>query len=310
MSKFYGVQRIVDNKTGKTLYEPKVYTTWAECEKVVKGRHATFKSFSSEDEAWTFAMADEDVDKSVKSNKAMVAYVDGSSSQKTKDLGVGVVYEVAGDSTKHEVCFYGDDSLIIEYANAASEVYSAVFAIEKARVLGLDELHIFHDHQGLASWAKGLWNCNNILTKAYKHYYDNVVEDGMRVVFHKVKGHTGNTFNEIADKLATKGRKEKTNQGNIENDILEALNLKNTQFPYEIGDNVLIRNNNGVFDRVGKILEIIDGNRAYVHVQDDLLFGFNEENKLLYKFDLKLDTKNIIGKKPIEGISLFDMFDE
>jgi len=60
-------------------------------------------------------------------------------------------------------------------------------------------------------WATGKWKAKTELTKKYKKLYD-YYSKFIEINFSKVKAHTGNTYNELADKLAKKAiLEEKTN---------------------------------------------------------------------------------------------------
>ena len=48
------------------------------------------------------------------------------------------------------------------------------------------------------------WKRNNALTQQYAAFYDSI-KNRVRVHFHKVAAHTGDTYNEMADVLAKKG---------------------------------------------------------------------------------------------------------
>jgi ribonuclease HI len=49
----------------------------------------------------------------------------------------------------------------------------------------------------------GLWKTNKEGTIAYKKFYDEI-SDRISIEFVKVKGHSGDKYNEIADVLAKK----------------------------------------------------------------------------------------------------------
>ena len=63
------------------------------------------------------------------------------------------------------------------------------------------ELVIYHDYEGIAKWCLGEWKANKEGTKAYKAFYDAVSRQ-IQITFVKVKGHSGDTYNEMADRLA------------------------------------------------------------------------------------------------------------
>lgn len=291
--KYYGVQRIVDSDTNQTIDEPTIYHNWPDCQRAVSGRHAIYKSFETEEEAWDFALADERTNREIESDNHMIAYVDGSSSAKAKELGVGIVYQ--HDGKDHEIAFHGNDPIIIRYLNAASEVYSATYAIMKAIELKVDEVHIYHDHQGLASWANGLWKTNNDLTRAYARYVDQARDNGLRIVFHKVKGHTGDVLNERADDLARDGRKH--GEKETEQEVLIELGLKGTKNAPKFveGDWVLISNDQNLIHE-GTVIEQTDNG---VVVQSHGMF---EEVYRYSPFELRFKYK----REPDSSITQID----
>ena len=67
--------------------------------------------------------------------------------------------------------------------------------------MGIQKLSIYHDYEGIASWCLGKWKTNREGTKAYKAYFDSIC-DRMEIEFVKVKGHSGDKYNDRADELA------------------------------------------------------------------------------------------------------------
>lgn len=60
---------------------------------------------------------------------------------------------------------------------------------------------IYHDYEGLQKWADGEWKANKEITIAYKECIANA-RKVMDVSFVKVKAHSGDKFNSLADELA------------------------------------------------------------------------------------------------------------
>jgi ribonuclease HI len=198
--KYYAV------KKGKT---PGIYLTWDDCKKQVMGFHgAIYKGFATIQEAEDFLCGgsrDEkvSVDEEGKienlSQGEAAAYVDGSYNNKTKEYSCGVVFFYEGEEKR--ICRRGEDKELASMRNVAGEILGAELAMREAVRLGAEKLVIFHDYQGIASWCLGEWKTNKEGTKAYKEYYDSL-RGTLSVTFQKVKGHSGDKWNDVADELA------------------------------------------------------------------------------------------------------------
>lgn len=135
-----------------------------------------------------------------KFNTDALAFVDGSFQKDTKIYGYGVVFmEREGKLSKHKD--FGADKTYAEMRNVSGEILGARRAVELAIEKNLSSLTIFHDYQGISSWAKGEWKCNKEKTKEYHDFMQNA-EKKIRLEFFKVPAHRGIYFNEIADALA------------------------------------------------------------------------------------------------------------
>ena len=85
--------------------------------------------------------------------------------------------------------------------NVAGEIMGSELAMKKALEFGMRSLCIYHDYQGIASWCLGDWKTNKEGTRAYKEYFDSIC-DKIDIRFVKVKGHSGDKYNDLADELA------------------------------------------------------------------------------------------------------------
>lgn len=130
----------------------------------------------------------------------MTAYVDGSFRQGYSVYGYGVVI-LAGGEILETFSGYGSRPEYVTMRNVAGEVLGAVKAMEYAMAKGAAELILYFDYQGIESWARGTWKRNNDLTRGY-HEYVRQTERRMKLTFRKVKGHSGDRFNDLADELA------------------------------------------------------------------------------------------------------------
>jgi len=176
---------------------PGVYTSWDSCLKEVKGYSgAIYKSFKTLDEANKF-MEGQKEEINIGKN-AVIAYVDGSYNQKTKTYGAGVVYITAANEIELMKTF---DDVYYSHRNVAGEVKASELAIEKAIEDKKNQIIIYHDYQGISSWATGEWKANNDLTKSYKKFIEEARKN-IKIDFVKVKGHSNDKYNDRADALA------------------------------------------------------------------------------------------------------------
>ena len=129
----------------------------------------------------------------------LVAYVDGSYNAENNQYSYGMVLLDGEQELKFNQFFIDEE--LATMRNVAGEIKGAEAAMRYAIEQGFRKLYIFHDYEGIAKWCLGEWKTNKEGTKAYKAYYDSI-GDKLEVVFIKVAAHTGNKYNEMADKLA------------------------------------------------------------------------------------------------------------
>ena len=191
-NKFYAVKNGVE--TG-------IYDTWEDCKKQVIGyKGAIYKSFFTYEDAKNFLENNEDgaISKETAQNKA-IAYVDGSYNIVTSEYSYGVVIFYNGQEYQFNQKF--DDEKLREMRNVAGEIEGAKKAMSFCLENNIEKLDIYYDYQGIESWATGVWKTNKDGTSNYKKYYDDI-KDKVKVTFNKVKAHSNNKYNDIADKLA------------------------------------------------------------------------------------------------------------
>lgn len=228
-TKYYAV------KVGKT---PGIYLTWEACRSQVDGvSGAAYKSFPTLAEAQAYVGAGADSDFSADAGggessgvfagagegsgaagetgenagvaaavpyvrpgrREAEAYVDGSYNAETGEYSCGVVFLT--EEGEIHIAEKGESAELASMRNVAGEIMGAELAMKKALELGVRSLRIYHDYQGISSWCLGEWKANKEGTKAYKAYFDSVC-GRMDIRFVKVKGHSGDKYNDMADELA------------------------------------------------------------------------------------------------------------
>ena len=199
--KYYAVAK--GKKTG-------IFMTWNECKAQVHGcAGAVYKSFPTMEEAKKFlelgsVLSQEtpvhsEEHKPQSDEEHAVAYVDGSYNAASHTFAYGVVMFWNGE--EFHMSEQVKDENLVDMRNVAGEICGAKAAMQFALEKDCKELVIYHDYEGIAKWPLGMWKTNKEGTAAYKRYYDEVKET-LLVKFVKVKGHSNDTYNEMADQLA------------------------------------------------------------------------------------------------------------
>lgn len=198
--KFYAV------RIGRT---PGIYLSWEDCKRQVDNfKGAKYKSFLSATEAADFineipagAAKFDDNGRPITDSEHAVAYVDGSYNAETKKFSYGIVLFFNGSEVHLSEKI--EDQELSEMRNVAGEIKGAEAAIQYAIDHQIKNIVIYHDYEGIASWPLGHWKANKMGTIAYKEFYE-AAKKKVNIKFVKVKGHSGDTFNELADQLAKK----------------------------------------------------------------------------------------------------------
>ena len=137
-----------------------------------------------------------------------IAYVDGSYNVRTKQFSYGVVFftgAVDKDGNVQELHYSQafDHPELAQMRNVAGEIMGAAQSMKMARTLGIKDLTIYHDYEGISKWCTGEWKAKKEWTKKYKNFYDEIIRD-VNISFVKIKGHSNDKYNDLADSLARK----------------------------------------------------------------------------------------------------------
>ena len=128
-----------------------------------------------------------------------MAYVDGSYHDATKEFACGAVLFWQGERLLFSQKYNDPD--LREMRNVAGEILGAVAVIRYCLDKGIPALEIHHDYEGVGKWATGLWKASKPGTQAYAALCKQAMER-LQLSFVKVKGHSGNQWNNLADQLA------------------------------------------------------------------------------------------------------------
>lgn len=191
VAKYYAVRK------GKI---PGIYTNWDDCKKQTEGfSGAEFKSFKTAEEAADFINIKCSNKEESDISDGLIAYVDGSYNVATKEYGYGAVI-IDGESIT-KLYEKGTDEELATMRNVAGEIKGSEAAMKYALENGYKKVTIYHDYEGIAKWCLGLWKTNKEGTKAYKALYDEINKQ-IDIEFVKVKGHSNDKYNDMADELA------------------------------------------------------------------------------------------------------------
>lgn len=221
--KYYAVK--VGRSTG-------IFETWDECKASVDGYPgALYKSFKDISDAYTYmdwsgeqiSLFDmetlstdnddsdpmsslvihetPDTDRPFSNAIKAVSYVDGSYNEATKYFSYGCVMFFNGEEIHLSDSF--NDEELASMRNVAGEIFGSMAAMEYAIKHGARSLTIYHDYSGIEKWCTGEWKASKPGTIAYKKFYEKA-KKRIEIKFEKVKGHSGDKYNDLADELAKK----------------------------------------------------------------------------------------------------------
>ena len=190
-----------------------IFDNWVDCSKQVHGfPGAIYKGFPNLPEAQAYLEgqeskgsegyeSEEEIMTNIKDGE-MIAYVDGSNRGDGSAFSWGVV---TFSKSLGKKCISGmsDNEDQIQYRNIAGELFASVKATKFAIDNKMTKITIYHDYSGIRHWALGEWKAKNKLSQDYQAFFKKA-KSLIEFEFVKVKGHTGDKFNEEADVLAKK----------------------------------------------------------------------------------------------------------
>ena len=174
-----------------------VVESWDECKEIIKDLKAPkYKSFQTIEEANAF-LNDEEL--KLKDNYKYMAYTDGSFDSSTNKYSFGCVLLMNGVEYTFKKGYEPDEYSSLR--NVAGEIKGAGFIINYAINHNIDELHLYYDYIGIEKWYVGEWKAKSTIAIKYQEFAKEAKKK-INVVFHKVKSHTNDYYNEKVDKLA------------------------------------------------------------------------------------------------------------
>lgn len=213
-----------------------VYTSWDDCKIQVSGfSDAKYKSFDSKEEADEYISESDEVFLETE----IEAYVDGSYNETLGRYAYGCVI-IKGGKVIYKMSGSSSNANYVEMRNVAGELEAAVQAIKWAIRNKIKSIRIYHDYQGIASWANGEWKTNKCGTQEYASFIDKCSSD-IRIEFTKVRGHSGQKYNEMADQLAKEGLQKVDEEDCVSqyNEFLKTYKLIESKVSYVVQDKII-----------------------------------------------------------------------
>jgi ribonuclease HI len=227
--KFYAV------KKGRSIG---IFNSWNECKASIEGYSgAEYKGFSSLVEAEAYLKIEhiqtdnrapvndeiQNLNEDMENGdfRTIKAYVDGSFSEESGVYSFGCV--IITPEKIERLSGSGKDESATLMRNVAGELLGAMKAIKWAYENKYKKMIIYHDYEGIAKWITGEWKAKQDGTKSYVDFvmkYKKFID----VDFIKVLAHSGDQYNEEADKLAKEALLQRSQTQLIDNKTNSAEN--------------------------------------------------------------------------------------
>ena len=174
-----------------------IVESWDEAKEIIQGLKAPkYKSFQTIEEAKAFISGEELKNKD---NYPYMAYTDGSFDSDTNKYSFGCVLLMNGNEYHFKKGYAPDEYSPLR--NVAGEIKGAGFIINYAINHNIPELHLYYDYNGIEKWYVGEWKAKSAIAIKYQEFAKEA-KSKIKVVFHKVKSHANDYYNEMVDKLA------------------------------------------------------------------------------------------------------------
>jgi len=175
-----------------------VYTSWKDFNRQICGFEGA-EYFCSYDRDKVVAFMNYDKNKKIDTSVAE-AFVDGSYDPKTKIVGSGFILLFPSG---HEIRKSFHSANVYNSGNVFGELKATTAAVEECKKLGCKNIIIFHDYNGIRTIVDCSSKARSAIAKMYKKQMSQLSK-GMHITFVKVKAHSGNQYNTVANHLSRK----------------------------------------------------------------------------------------------------------
>ncbi len=180
-----------------------IVESWDEAKEIIQGIKAPkYKSFQTIEEANAFINGEE---LKQKDDYPYMAYTDGSFNKDNNRYSFGCVLLMNGNEYHFKKGFPEDEFSSLR--NVAGEIKGASFIINYAINHDIKELHLYFDYIGIEKWYIGEWKAKSSIAIKYQEFAKEA-KNKINVIFHKVKSHANDYYNEMVDRLAKEALEE------------------------------------------------------------------------------------------------------
>jgi ribonuclease HI len=134
---------------------------------------------------------------------AVRVYVDGSCLMPGERVGYGAVV-LLGTEIAYACCGPVSAEQAAGTRQVAGELFAAGHALNWCKAQGYPLVDVYYDYLGIEMWATGGWKAKQPITQRYQAFARALP---FRILWHKVKSHTGDKWNDYVDDLAKRGAK-------------------------------------------------------------------------------------------------------
>ena len=199
--KYYAIKEGFDFNKNEQVKDL-ILESWGECVKYVKGvKGAKYKSFEDIKRAEQYLNEGSKLlKKGIDSYpmNCLHVYVDGSYNDSSERYSYGVV-AVRNNIVEYIESNSSTDNSKSNIRQIAGELEAAIKALEYALKRKDKKVVIFHDYEGVAHHATGLWDRKEKSSVEYFNKMNELINKGIEVIFVKVDSHEGDLFNELVD---------------------------------------------------------------------------------------------------------------
>ncbi len=145
----------------------------------------------------------------------------------------------------------------------AGELEAVKVAVKWCLSQSISEIDIYYDYKGIECWVTGEWKAKNPITQEYSAF---VKQSGLKIKWHKVAAHTGDKWNEEADKLAKSAVKSSNKVKPVAN-VSQLENFCNLLMDH-LDENKYYSVFEGTFNNMYGRLEILDEENLRIGIID------------------------------------------